>query len=170
MKTNAEKTRAWQRRGAERYQTNQRERGRKSVNPVNRKRVKKLRDRNYGVDGRRGEAVRAMGCKIAGVARHVCVWKIDACHSTARGMGGVKGDSGKLWDGCREAHREAGERGTSERAAFIEKYAMDPEVRAAEIKVELDERFGPEPCWRCGEINGHTLLCSTVEGRNACRR
>ncbi len=108
-----------------------------------------------------------MGCKIVGVAGHVCEWKIDACHSTARGMGGVKGDSGKLWDGCRAAHREAGERGTSQRADFIARYGLDPEARAAEIKAELDERFGPEPCWKCHQIEGHSLLCPTAEGRRA---
>jgi hypothetical protein len=169
LKSDPEKARAWQRRGVERYQANQRARGRKPVAPVNRKRRAALFDRNYGVGGQRGESVRAMGCGIAGVAGHVCEEKKDACHSTARGMGGTKGDSGKLWDGCRAAHREAGERGTSQRAAFVEKYGMDPEVRAAEVKAELDERFGLEPCWKCGETNGHTLLCSTVEGRNACR-
>lgn len=142
---------------------------RKPLPPVNRTRAKKLYDRNYGIGGRRGDAVRAMGCRIAGHPGHTCSWKIDACHSTARGMGGTKGDSGCLWDGCRNAHREAGERGTSERAAFVERYSFDPEQRAAEIKAELDERFGPEPCYRCGATTGHTPLCSTVEGRAAAR-
>jgi hypothetical protein len=135
----------------------------------NAKRTRALYARNYGVDGRRGAAVRAMGCCIAGHLEHACSWKKDACHSTARGMGGTKGGSGNLWNGCAGAHREAGERGTSQRAAFVEKYGLDPEQRAAEIKAELDERFGLEPCWRCHEIGGHAPLCSTMEARTACR-
>lgn len=140
-----------------------------SLRRRNRTRAKKLFDRNYGIDGRRGEAVRAMGCRLATHPLHTCEWKLDACHAVARGMGGTKGDSGDLWDGCRAAHREAGERGTSQREAFVQRYGLDPERRAAEIKLELDERFGPEPCYRCGETNGHTLLCPTAEGRAAAR-
>lgn len=143
---------------------------RKVVRKRNHERAALMFDRNYGVGGRRGEAVRAMGCRLATHPLHTCEWKIDACHSTARGMGGTKGDSGDLWDGCRAAHREAGERGTSQRASFVERYSFDPEQRAAEVKAELDERFGPEPCYRCGETTGHTMLCSTAEGRRAARQ
>lgn len=169
MKVDPAKAREWQRRGVERWQANQRARGPKPVKKRNAKRAAELHDRNYGADGQRGEAVRAMGCAIAGHPQHTCAWKIDACHSTARGMGGTKGDSGRLWNGCRTAHEEAGERGTPKRAAFVKLYSFDPEERAAEIKTELDERFGLEQCYRCGERGGHSLLCSTVEGRRAAR-
>jgi hypothetical protein len=135
----------------------------------NARRTRALYTRNFGVDGRRGAAVRTMGCCIAGKAGHTCEWKHDACHSTARGMGGTKGDSGHLWNGCAAAHREAGERGTSQRAAFVAKYGADPEQRAAEVKAELDERFGPEPCWRCKGIGEHAPLCPTMEARTARR-
>lgn len=169
MKSDQNKAREWQRRGVERWQENRRARGPKPMKRRKGKRAASLYERNYGADGQRGDAVRAMGCCIAGHPMHTCVWKIDACHSVARGMGGTKGDSGCLWNGCRAAHQEAGERGSPKRATFIERYGLDPEQRAAEIKADLDERFGLEPCYRCGEAGGHSPLCSTVEGRRAAR-
>lgn len=117
--------------------------------------MSKTFDRGYGVNGRRGARVRAMGCMLAGNWSHRCSGDIQAC--------------GDLWNGCAEAHREAGELGTSERRAFITRYGRDPSVRAAEVKAQLDAEFGTEPCCRCGEVDGHAVTCPSVEGRAAAQ-
>lgn len=124
-------------------------------------------ERCNGVGGRRGERVRSMGCMVSGKAGHRCSGRVEACHARARGRGGVKGDSGDLWNGCHGAHLEAGELRTTERARFIEKYGVDPTVRAAEIKAQLDAELGVEPCYRCHEVGGHAVTCSSIEGRAA---
>ena len=102
--------------------------------------------RNYG---ERGDAVRAMRCIILGVAGHRCRTPVEACHSDARGMGGVGGGRRDLFPGCSDAHREAGERpgpgrweGTA-RAAFVARYGIDPQTEADRIALELDARGIP---------------------------
>lgn len=133
----------------------------------NRKRSASMSARAYGLGGRRGAAVRAMPCIIA--EQHECTSPTRACHSTARGMGGVKGDARSLFPGCDAAHEEAGEHGTSQRAAFEERYSTDLDIEAERIAVELDERFGPEPCYLCSQVGTHAPLCRTVEALGARR-
>lgn len=122
----------------------------------------KLYDRNYGLGGRRGAAVRKMRCCAADSARHTCGGPMQACHARARGMGGVQGDARDLFPACAAAHREAGERGTSQRAAFEQLHGVDVTAIAERIAAELDEQLGPEPCWLCGQVEGHAPACKDV--------
>lgn len=127
----------------------------KPVNPVNRKRRKKMHKRNYGAPhpergDNRGDRVRAMPCEVARVmglrqgwpvedcARmRACVEKIDAAHTEPIKMGGVGGDCTKIVSLCRVHHGESGEFRTSQRAEFEECYGVDLVARAAEIDEQL---------------------------------
>lgn len=124
------------------------------IRPANPKRKAKAYARNYG---ERGDAVRAMGCLCVKALRS---WDFDeqvtedtpgqcdahpiqAAHSVARGMGGAKGDRRDLVPLCGRHHAEAGERGTSQRAAFEHRYDVSLGDEAHRIAVELDERGLP---------------------------
>lgn len=96
--------------------------------------------RNFG---ERGEAVRAMGCLVAGVrGRSVsaCRGDVQAAHTVPRGMGGANGDRRRLVPLCFGHHTEAGEHRTSDRAAFEARCRLDLDAEASRIAVELDER------------------------------
>lgn len=121
-------------------------------------------NRAYGLNGRRGEAVRAMSCVLAGRLGHKCSGAIQAAHAIARGRGGVKGDARVLFPACAEAHREFGEHGTSQRREAVKRYGVDPVLVAEAIARDLDERFGPEPCHLCGAVGGHEPLCRAAPG------
>ena len=121
-------------------------RRRTRLNPVNRERRKKLHARNFG---ERAVAVRAMHCLVAatvGVQADgffylppMCLGGAQAAHAIARGMGGVKGDRRDLVPLCWIHHREAGERGTSERATFEQRHGIDLQAEAKRIAKALDE-------------------------------
>lgn len=125
-------------------------------------------DRAYGLNGRRGEAVRRMRCVTQSTwegRRFKCSGKPEASHASARGNGGVKGDSGQLVPQCTGCHRWWGR----DPRGYETACNLSMEAEAAKVKALLDERFGPEPCYKCGETNGHTLLCKTAEGRRVAR-
>ena len=110
------------------------------LRPVNSKRRKRQYDRNYG---ERADAIRAMPCLVHercdGVSN--CAGDIVAAHTTARGMGGAKGDRRKLAPLCWWHHGEAGEKRTSQRRAFEVRYGFESlDGEADKIAVLLDEQ------------------------------
>lgn len=129
----------------------------------------RLYERAYGLLGRRGAAVRAMACIIAGLAGHRCSSPVRACHGHARGMGGVNGDARSLFPGCDRAHDLAGGHRTSQREGFERVHMVDVTAICEEIALELDGVFGPEPCHDCRLTSGHTLVCKTADGIRAER-
>ncbi len=133
------------------------------MNPVNSKRRRRLHARNYGVDGRRGEAVRAMPCIIAGREGHRCRTPVQACHDKARGIGGVHGDANSLFPGCAEAHLLAGARRTEQREGFEHVYMVDITKTCEVIAADLDVRLGVEPCHLCKVTSGHLDNCKSAE-------
>ena len=112
----------------------------KRVKPFNAARRAKAYARNFGD---RGGPVREMGCLVAGKGDHVCVGEVQAAHARARGMGGCGGDRRSLVPLCAGAHHEAGERGTSQRAAFELSFGVSLESEAQRIALELDARGLP---------------------------
>ncbi len=125
----ADKLKAWRRRS-------------KRVRPRNGERAAESYDRNYG---ERAGAVREMPCVARarpGVVRMAsadCRGAIVAAHARARGMGGAKGNRFDLFPACAKHHDEAGERGTSQRSRFEERYGLQLELEAARIARILTE-------------------------------
>jgi hypothetical protein len=115
------------------------------LTPVNRKRRKKMHERNFG---ERAKLVREMPCLAApkdwsfdehnGHERQ-CSWPIQAAHVKARGMGGCGGDRRQLVPLCAKHHAEAGERNTSQRAAFEERHGLDLQAEARRIAEHFDQ-------------------------------
>lgn len=109
------------------------------MNPVNKERRAKAYARNYGD---RADYVRDMNCRILPLHklldRVTCSGRIQAAHVKARGMGGCKGDRRDLLNLCAAHHKEAGERRTSQRAAFEEKWGIDLEDEAKKLAEWLD--------------------------------
>ena len=105
------------------------------VRPVSPERRAKTYARNYGT---RGAAVRERGCLLLTSSVTPCGGPVHAAHSIARGMGGAKGDRRDLVPLCARHHRESGERGTSDRAAFEAAHGLDLQAEAARIAEQLD--------------------------------
>src|SRR5690606_40837693 len=113
---------------------------RKPIRKVNGKRKRASDKRNFGEEA---ERVRAMPCPLASVGWHKMALRarepqpivldmepcsdtgVQAAHVIARGMGAVKGGRFDLVPLCSAHHREAGEAGTSQRAAFEQRYGLD---------------------------------------------
>lgn len=116
------------------------------INPVNKTRRAKTSARNFG---ERGQPVRDMGCLCAGplsqgrIGLSHCMGDIQAAHVIARGMGGAKGDRRDLVPLCARHHEEAGERGTSKRAAFQDAFGLDLDTEAKRIASLLDDQGIP---------------------------
>lgn len=102
----------------------------KRINPVNRKRRKRLWERNYG---EKAEWIRQLNCEVTGrVAEDG--WKIDAAHTKARGMGGCGGDKTHLVPLERTVHLDFDE---LPEARFAEKYGRTKQsVREAAARYE----------------------------------
>lgn len=100
------------------------------VKAVNRRRKKAAHARNFGDEA---DAVRRMPCLACGRFA-------EACHVTARGMGGAKGGRFDIVPLCREHHQEAGEAGTSQRETFEREHGLDLRKEADHIAV----RHGPD--------------------------
>lgn len=96
----------------------------------------RTRKRHYGTDERMAW-LHGLPCVGHGAPTHVCdPWDmetgravIQAVHVRARGAGGTADDQ---VPGCAALHREAGEYGTSQRAAFEARTALDLVARAAD--------------------------------------
>lgn len=110
---------------------------RTAIKPRNEKRRKKMYARNYGD---RADAIREMPClvyeELNGASN--CAGRVQAAHTQARGMGGVKGDRRKQVPLCAHHHEEAGEARTSKRRAFEERYDISLDEHAERVAVLLD--------------------------------
>lgn len=153
------------------------------IKPVNRKRKRKAGARNFGEEA---ERVRGMPClACAEVQRRLDGLPMEgldvvafettkrmlesmlggsasrACHVTARGMGAVKGGRFDIVPLCDHHHSEAGETGTSQRAAFEARYGLDLRAEADRIAREHPAPLGirglaqrwvdDNRCANCGE-------------------
>lgn len=130
----------------------------------NAKRKAAKHDRNYGVGGRRGDAVRSMPCLTARVRGRIGGWcsgRIEASHAVARGMGGVGGDARSLVPHCSACHLWYGR----DPQGYERQTGIDVSAEARRVAAELDESLGPEPCYLCGGIGEHTALCKAVPRR-----
>lgn len=104
----------------------------------------RTRERHYGTDERMAW-LHGLQCVGQGAPGHVCdPWDmetgravIQAVHVRARGAGGGADDQ---VPGCAALHREAGEFGTSQRAAFEARAALDLVARAAEYAERWRDR------------------------------
>jgi hypothetical protein len=134
------------------------------VRKVNRERKAETFARNFG---ERAGHVRALGCLVGqALARELdevedfagrlavavdheqteraCDFgPTQAAHARARGMGGAKGDRRDLVPLCHRHHAQAGELGTSERAAFERLHDISLTAEAARIAAELDAKGIP---------------------------
>jgi hypothetical protein len=118
--------------------------------------------RAYGVDGRRGTAVRRMRCigtttELGRRYRHTGL--VQASHTRARGMGGVNGDARDLVPQCPSCHR------WWERDPGGYEYATGVHMagEAERIALMLDEELGLEPCYLCNQVEGHSPMCKSAE-------
>ena len=123
------------------------------VKPVNRERKAAAYARNFGAEA---DAVRAMPCvvdaaktdqrlNVAGAWREDgwCMGPVQAAHVLeARKMGACGGDRFGLAPLCATHHPEAGERGTSQRAAFEARYGLDLDGEADRIALEHERPLG----------------------------
>jgi hypothetical protein len=119
-------------------------------------------ERAYGKGGRRGDAVRRMRCITQSTRlgrRFKCPGLVQASHVSARGMGGVKGDSRSLVPHCASCHDWYGKNPSGYQLATGLHLLHEARV----IAVELDKRFGPEPCYQCEGIDRHSPMCKTME-------
>ncbi len=106
--------------------------------------VLSLFERNFGKGGRRGEAIRAMGCFLHGHPLHTCRGPIVAAHARSRGTAGGNGNSDDLFNACQGAYEKFGEYGTSVRAQAALEYNASPVLQAVANKAKFDEKLGPE--------------------------
>lgn len=108
---------------------------------VNVKRAEAAHLRNFGEE--HGDFVRSHPCIAAGAGG--CVGRIEAAHSSHRGMGGCKGDKTDLFPACWHHHNEVdGRRPLPDGAgvgmkAFSEYYGVDPFALAARLWAESPE-------------------------------
>ena len=139
LKRDPKKAREWQQRSA----------GLRRSGPIkskNEERRAEKYERNYGD---RGAPIRAMRCLcdrpgVVCAPDQGCSGDITASHTNARGMGGAKGDRRDMVPLCYQHSVEAGERRTSQRAEFEEKYGASLMGRtledwAEEIAQRLDD-------------------------------
>lgn len=128
----------------------------RGVKPVNRERKAERHARNFGAEA---EEVRRQACLCHGVGYHKMVARANghawldhmttcsktgvvAAHVTARGMGAAKGGRFDIVPLCDAHHREAGEAGTSQRAAFEQRYGLDLRRLADDIALGMPEPLG----------------------------
>lgn len=127
---------------------------RKPMRRSNPKRRRRAYARNFGD---RAEILRSdYECFAAGFlrdyyAKHLdlptgcqpCAGNLQAMHTRARGMGGVKGSRRHLVAACAIHHLEAGEHGTTARLDCEERYHVDLDALAERIADDLDEQGIP---------------------------
>lgn len=121
---------------------------------TNRRRRKAKHARNFGNEA---DAVRRMPCLVCGA-------HAEACHVTARGMGGAKGGRFDLVPLCRTHHQEAGEAETSQRAAFEREHGLDLRAEADHIAASHEPPLGIRGA-ACVVDGGHAELLSPYERR-----
>ena len=91
--------------------------------------------RNFGEESDR---IREMLCLSCQAARRRQRTPTQAAHAVPRGMGGCNATRVDLVPLCYACHVEAGEAGTSARAAFEDRYGVD-------LRVEADARAAAHP-------------------------
>ena len=125
-----------------------------AIKPVNSTRRRESHDRNFGP---RAKAVRAMdcvcvpalqawlddGCPDLADPPTACMGDIQACHDTARGMGGCNSSSRELFPGCFNHHDAFGAKGSTKRLRAEARYDVNITKTVERIAAELDARMIP---------------------------
>lgn len=125
----------------------------KRVRARNPKRRAVKHERNYaGPDGEHCRFIRSLPCAVKGrsmLPEHDCRGRVEDAHVVPRGMSGSNGCWADTVPLCTKHHREAGERGTSDRAAFERRYRVNLRHLADDLAAErigkLARRFLARP-------------------------